>query len=124
MRLVRSSAPLAVLALLMVGCSTSGAAGGGGPVDNGRALFTSKGCTACHALAAVKAVGVVGPKLDGIATTAATRKPGMTAEAYIRESIKDAKAFIVPGYVDDMVLASPASDAEIDDLVAFLLTQK
>jgi hypothetical protein len=49
----------------------------------------------------------------------------MSAEDYLRESIKDPNAFIVPGQQSPslMVLPVPVSDREIDDLVAFLLTQ-
>lgn len=118
-------------ALTLTACGGGGSAGGGGGGNaaKGKDLFTSKQCITCHALAAVpaSASAAIGPKLDGIGTAAATRKPGMTAEAYIRESLKDPNAFISPGFTGPpslMVLPLPVNDAEISDLVAFLISQK
>jgi cytochrome c oxidase subunit II len=128
--------PLTLLALplvlLIAGCSgggASGAAGGAagvaGSVDAGKALFTSKGCPACHTLAAAGASGTIGPKLDGIGTAGATRKPGMAADAYIKESISDPQAFIAPGFAAPSAMPNGlASGKELDDLVAFLSAQK
>jgi mono/diheme cytochrome c family protein len=94
-------------------------------VGRGRTLFTSQGCSACHTLSSVPgAVGVVGPKLDGMATTAASRKPGMSAGAYIEESIRDPAAFTVSGFPAGVMPKLPLSDSQIKDLVAFLLTLK
>jgi cytochrome c oxidase subunit 2 len=117
------------VAMAAIGCSgPSGGGGGGGAgsADAGKALFTSKGCIACHTLAAVPgAVGTVGPKLDGIGTAAATRKAGMSAEAYLRESITDPQAFIAPGFTAPSPMPTGlATGKEVDDLIAFLLTQK
>lgn len=120
----------AAAALTLSACGGGGgAAGGGGNAARGKDLFTSKQCLTCHAMAAVpaSASASIGPKLDGIATAAATRKPAMTAEAYLRESLKDPNAFISPGFTGPpslMVLPLPVNDAEISDLVAFLMTQK
>lgn len=120
--------PLAGL-LLIVACGPGGAPSGApaaGAADAGRQLFASKGCVTCHTLAAVEgATGTIGPKLDGIATTAATRKSGMAADVYIRESIADPNAFVAPGFSAPSPMPSGlASGKELDDLVAFLLTQK
>jgi mono/diheme cytochrome c family protein len=51
-------------------------------------------CAACHSL--TPDVVKIGPLLAGIGTRAATREPGKTAEEYIRESIQNPNAFIVP----------------------------
>ena len=74
--------------------------------------------------------GLIGPDLTSIGTTAATRSQGMTAEQYIRESIKDPEAFIAEG----VILATPGlmknsvvgalTDEQVEALVAFLLSQK
>ncbi len=95
-------------------------------------LFVAKGCAACHALEGVDgAVGNVGPDLSNIATVAATRVPGQSAEEYIRESILDPNAFIAPdcptGACDIPTLmpldVSGTMEAEeYDELVQFLLT--
>ena len=66
-------------------------------IDVDDPLFIQKGCGACHAIEGMAgAVGNVGPDLTNIATVAATRVPGQSAEEYIRESIVDPNAFIVP----------------------------
>lgn len=120
---------VAAAALTLSACGGGGGAGGGGGGNaaKGKDLFTSKQCITCHTLAAVPgAVGIIGPNLNKIGTDAATRKPGVTAEAYIRESIKDPNAFIAPGFTAPslMIPPVPVSDPEITDLVAFLITQK
>ena len=122
-----------VLPVLMVALSACGgggggtAAGGGGNAAKGKDLFTSKQCITCHTLAGVTgAVGTIGPPLNGIGSTAASRKSGMTADAYIRESIKTPDAFIVDGFTKPslMILPVAVTDAEITDLAAFLVSQK
>jgi mono/diheme cytochrome c family protein len=62
----------------------------------GRAVFDRNGCAACHATQGD--VRLVGPSLAGISQAGATRKPGTAAEDYIRESIEDPNAFVVPGF--------------------------
>jgi len=68
----------------------------------------------------------VGPSLAGIATLAATRVPGMSAEEYIRESILHPDAHIVPGFDNKMpsYISEGLSPQDIDDLVGFLMTLK
>jgi mono/diheme cytochrome c family protein len=102
----------------------------------GQAVFTGRAaCFTCHTIDGI-ATGLLGPSLDGIATAAATRNPPQSAEDYIRESINDPDAFIWEGCVTGTntpcpaglmaTLVTPANltDAEIDAVVAFLLTQK
>jgi cytochrome c oxidase subunit 2 len=99
-------------------------AAAGPNVERGKELFQAKGCVTCHTLAAVPgAAGQVGPKLDNVGTTAQQRKPGMDAEAYIRESIQNPTAFVVPGFPPAMPQI-PMSDDELASLVALLLAQK
>ncbi|HZT06801.1 MAG TPA: cytochrome c [Chloroflexota bacterium] len=128
-----------VLAFSLGACRNTGGGGGGGTSsggnpDNGKALFSSKGCPTCHTLKSVQgANGTIGPDLDGIGTRAGGAghegaKPPETPEQYIDESIKDPGAFVVSGFPPPnqggMVLPVPVNDAERRDLVAFLLTQK
>jgi cytochrome c2 len=123
-----SSTPL-ILGLLLwtAGCSPGDTVvdyAGGNP-RRGAELFVAKQCPTCHTLAAIPdATGTSGPNLNGIGTTAAMRKPGMAGAAYIRESIKDPNAYIVPGIRETMVLPVPVDDRELNDLVAFLMTQR
>ena len=107
------------------GASPVAAAGGGtGNPQNGAQLFVSKGCSGCHKIADIQgAVGQVGPELTHVGTVAASRKPGLDAEAYIRESVRQPAAFLAPGFPNDMPML-PVSDAELNDLVAMLLAHK
>ena len=43
---------------------TTAAAGGGSEIAEGKRIFTSAGCVACHTLKAAGATGNVGPNLD------------------------------------------------------------
>jgi mono/diheme cytochrome c family protein len=90
----------------------------------GARIFTGKGgCIGCHN--AGNGGGTTGPNLSQIATTAATRKPGMDAQAYISESIHTPQAFIVPGYPPVMPsFAGTLTEDEINQVIAFLLTRK
>lgn len=68
-----------------------------GPSPEAIAAFNTGGCGACHVIPGVPgAVGVVGPDLSNIGAAAAERKPGTTAEEYIRESIVNPAAFVAP----------------------------
>jgi hypothetical protein len=61
----------------------------------------------------------------GISERAEDRVAELSAEEYIRQSILQPKSFIVEGYNNRMstVPAMLLSEEEVDDLVAFLLTQ-
>ena len=97
--------------------------------DAGRSLYfettigTNAGCRICHSLD--PNVTLVGPSLAGVATRAATRVPGMTAEEYLRESILEPDAYVVPGFPAGQMIPTYLeilSDEDVDNLVAFLLT--
>lgn len=66
--------------------------------DDGESIFTGPvgGCSVCHTIEGV-AAGLVGPDLTHIGTDAGTRKPGLSAEDYIRESIREPEAFVAEG---------------------------
>jgi precorrin-6B methylase 1 len=68
----------------------------------------------------------IGPDLTTIGTVGGTRKPGMAAEAYIRESLQSPSTFIVPGQAPIMPpdIAKTLSQADLDDMVAYLLSLK
>ncbi len=97
-----------------------------GDPSKGPALLVSKTCGTCHMVKGVKgAAGNIGPALDGIATTAATRVAGLDAEAYLHQSIEQPQAFVVPKYQPVMpALRTTLSDQEYADLIAYLLTLK
>jgi mono/diheme cytochrome c family protein len=104
-----------------------------GNVDNGQKLFASQGCAACHSLQ--PDVKIVGPSLAGIATRANERikasdykGQATTGEQYLRESIVQPSAYVVPTYPDGVMPkdfgTAKLSAQDLADLIAFLLTQK
>ena len=124
-------------AILTAGCGAVPhlTANAGDPA-RGKALFTGKGtCGSCHTLADAGIHGIVGPPLDGIATKAAndvdgrlTKSGAKDAAEYIRLSIGNPSAYIVPGFQDLMPKnfgdpnVMPEDDREA--IVNYLLTQK
>jgi cytochrome c oxidase subunit 2 len=90
-----------------------------GPVD-GRTVFTSRGCGACHTVAGVSS-GPIGPDLTDLDSRAGDRVAGLDAYGYIRQSILEPQAFIVPGFGEQMPTL-PLTEAEIDGVASFLLS--
>ncbi len=87
----------------------------------GRQLFGEAGCTACHGEDAA-GVGEVGPPLVGIGAVAGERMPGVAAAEYLRASVLVPAAWVVEGYAQPGECVAVMSDAQLADLVAFLLT--
>ena len=123
-----------VAALVLTACGGGGASSGPNP-EHGKQLYNSKtlgtksaaGCVTCHNYDATKGDDSKAPFTQGTGTRAATRIPGLTAEQYIRESIQTPDAYVVEKYkAGDMYQnwAKELSKQEIDDLVAYLLTEK
>jgi mono/diheme cytochrome c family protein len=85
----------------------------------GEELFATH-CSPCHG-----DQNGAGPARVGIAERAATRIPGMSAADYIHQSIVDPSAYVVQGFNDIMPknFSQQFSAQEINDLVAYLLTQ-
>lgn len=82
-------------------------------------------CANCHNRANSGKVGfAVGPGLKEIGERAATRVEGLSAPAYIEQSIRTPSAFVVPGFQNFMYgkFAEDYTDQDIADLVAYLLT--
>jgi len=97
-------------------------------LEDGKKLYTSGPfpCVACHKIEGIKeAVGVLGPEHTHLATVAATRRDGYTAEQYIRESLEKPDDFIVKGFASALMpkdLSDLFTDKEFEALMAFLLT--
>jgi cytochrome c oxidase subunit 2 len=101
--------------------------GGGSAMAAGKQIFNDTGCNACHTLADAGASGQVGPKLDDLAAQAAKfgKKLHLTPAAYIKQSIENPGAFVVPGFPKGTMPTSYKKDlspAEIDSLVKYLLS--
>jgi hypothetical protein len=92
-------------------------------VIDGRTLFQRKGCIACHSVtnAGLKSLATFAPELSALPQVAPLRRPGLSAEAYVRESILQPEAFRVPGFTDIEMPALPIADDELDMLIEFLL---
>jgi mono/diheme cytochrome c family protein len=104
---------------------TPGGAGPTTPGSPGAQLFAAQGCNACHMVQGQG--GAIGPNLTNIGTVAETRKPGVSAADYIRESIVNTNAFIAPGFQPGVMpgtYGQTLSPEQLDQLVAYLLEQK
>lgn len=97
-----------------------------------QASGTNAPCTACHSL--VPGEVKTGPSLAGVATRGGTRVAGLSAADYIRQSIQQPNAFIVPdspafkgangkSLMPDG-LGNLMSAQDLADLQAYLLTLK
>lgn len=94
-------------------------------VEVGKGIFNGKGiCTTCHTIG--KSGALRFPDLQGVGERAAKRKPGMSAAAYLAESLYEPNAFIVPGFNPGMpeINKPPIglTDQEILAVIAFLET--
>lgn len=130
--------PLRLLVILLAGALLAGGCGGAGDPAAGEQLYRlqsigrtdAPGCITCHSTE--PGVRKVGPSHAGLAGRAAERirSPDYTgtaqsAEQYLRESIVQPNAFVVPGYAADVMFQryeAVLTPGQIDDLVAFLMT--
>ncbi len=80
-------------------------------------------CITCHALA--PGGFALAPPIPGIAGRAAQRVAGLSAEAYLTQSVRDPSAYLVPGYRNLMYpgYADHFTDQDMRDLIAFMLAQ-
>jgi mono/diheme cytochrome c family protein len=94
------------------------------PVERGRQVYRDKACSSCHQIGSDG--GTVGPPLTHIGSLAGTRKPPTTAEEYIRESIREPGAYLVPGFPDTMSrgIDRGMTQEDFDDLVRYLASLK
>jgi nitric oxide reductase subunit C len=111
-----------------------------GDASRGKELFGKLPCASCHDVTRPWPGGDVCPNLGNIATEAARivrlpqyRGKAKDAAGYIRESIIDPNAYIVPGpnyrtpdgqSVMPKDFAQTLNAKDLNDVVAFLLTRK
>ncbi len=128
------------LAALTLQESASGVVAPAGDTRRGEKLFGTLPCVSCHDVTKPWPGGDICPNLGNIATEAARivrsgeyRGKAKTAAEYIRESIVDPNAYIVPGAaykaangksVMPADFGTTLTGAQIDDLVAYLLTRR
>jgi cytochrome c551/c552 len=89
-----------------------------GNAANGKTVFSSSGCSACHTFKPAAANGKVGPDLDQLKASAA--KAGQPLAQFITTSIEDPNAYIAPGFHSGVMPKLPLSSSQVADLVAFL----
>jgi len=95
-----------------------------GSAEAGRAEFSAAGCVACHSLQ--QDVRIVDPSLAGVASRAASRKPGYSAQLYLYESITRPNAYVVSGFSSGLMppdFRSRLRPQDLSDLISFLLTE-
>jgi cytochrome c553 len=103
-----------------------------GDPERGRQIFETGGekyksgypyCIKCHSLDGSE--NKFGPTMQGISERAGERVPELSADEYLRQSILEPDAYVVGDYPESMgrIHAALLSDEEIEDLVAFMLTQ-
>lgn len=93
---------------------------------SGDQLFVEYGCGACHISNGAGTAGIVGPSLVGVGEAAATRVAGMDAATYLRTSILAPNEFVSQGYAPGVMpqnFAATITDADVESLVAFLLSE-
>ena len=124
-RLVAASGLTLAMAVAAVACgddgdgASSSQATPGTPAERGEQLARSKGCAGCHGQ---DFGGGAGPEWVGLAGSEDTLTDGSTVvadEAYLVRAIANPGAELVDGYNRKMP-ANNLSDAEIDDIVAFI----
>jgi nitric oxide reductase subunit C len=112
----------------------------GGDAVRGAILFAELPCASCHDITRPAPGGDVCPNLGNIATEAARiiRSPEYHGKAkdvagYLRESIVEPNAYIVPGpnyrivegqSVMPSTFGATLTPSQVDDVVAFLLTYR
>jgi mono/diheme cytochrome c family protein len=91
--------------------------------ESGDQIFVAAGCGSCHTLADAGTSADIGPSLDELAATAGERKPGASAEKYLRESLVDPEAFTVEGFQAGVMPSYEGrlDDRQLQELVNYLL---
>jgi mono/diheme cytochrome c family protein len=102
-----------------------------GDPERGREIFETGGgvisayCVKCHSLDGSVGTGAAGPSIQGISGLAGERMPELSAEDYLRQSITEPGSYVVEGFDNRMprIFRFILSEEDLDDLVAFMLTQ-
>jgi len=101
--------------------TTTAATAAGNPAQ-GKSVFASNGCGACHTFKPAGSSGSVGPNLDS-APALDAKKDNMPLPAFIRESIVSPNTYISPGYPKSVMpqnFGSTLTKTQLAELVAFI----
>ena len=94
-------------------------------VEQGKKLYTSLGCVACHSLDGSPRAGPTFAEVYGTQVTLADGSKVTADDAYLRESILEPTKLMVKGYVPSMpAFKGRISDEELDALVALIHSLK
>lgn len=89
--------------------------------DNGKMLFQTKTCVACHSIDGSQ---LVGPSLKGIAGKKGKLADGsdyVADDAYLTKALKDPMSEVVEGFPPSMPPLG-LTDPEVADLIAYMKT--
>lgn len=120
-------AVIVAVAMMLGACSSEEAAveiteRDGQALFERRALGNQAGCVTCHSLA--DGVVLVGPSLYDVEAAAAAAGAS-DVRAYVRESIVEPEAYIVPGFEDarpmPVVFGELLDDEQIEAIIDYLL---
>lgn len=115
-----AAAAIGAAALLLASsCGGGGGGGGDGPAERGRALASDVGCAGCHSSGTDDGLGPGWGDRWGAEIELADGRTVVVDDDYLRRSIVDPGADVVPGFTARMPQI-PLSDEEIDDLTAYL----
>ena len=99
-----------------------------GDAGHGKALYASLGCQGCHTLNGSKSAGPTFKGLAGSEVELADGSKATADDAYLDESIRDPDKQIVKGYqkglMSSTIKPGQVSEADTDDLVAFIESLK
>jgi cytochrome c oxidase subunit 2 len=94
------------------------------PEGRGQALVAANGCAACHTVTGAAGIGPTWFNLFGHEVRLSDGSTVTADEAYIHESIKAPQAKIVAGFENQLMPTYGFTDAQIDDIVAYIKTLK
>ena len=119
---VAAAATTSAPATTTAAAPTTTAAAKPAPAANGKAIFISAGCGACHTFKPAGTSAKVGPDLD-TAPEVDAKKDKMALAAFVKQSIVDPNAYISPGFPKGVMpetFGSTLSAAKIDALVSYI----
>ena len=116
-----AAAPPATTAPATTAATTTNAAAAGNPAQ-GKAVFVSSGCGACHTFKPAGTSATIGPDLDTKPALDA-KKDNLQLAAFLRESIVSPNAYISSGYPKGVMpqsFGTTLTKTQLADLVAFI----